>query len=46
MQVSDDDGLGNILTNTGNANIEMQPNVGGGGKHFQPTIIQTAIIKY
>jgi hypothetical protein len=31
---------------SGNANIEMQPNVGGGQKHFQPTIIQTAIIKY
>jgi hypothetical protein len=24
----------------------MQPNEGGGAKHFQPTIIQTAIIKY
>lgn len=30
----------------GNADIEMQPNTGGGQKHFQPTIIQTAIIKY
>lgn len=31
---------------SGNANIEMQPNVSLDRKHFQPTIIQTAIIKY
>jgi len=46
VQLSSDDGLGDFATNSGNANIEMQTNTGGGQKHFQPTIIQTAIIKY
>lgn len=41
-----DGNTGTKDTNGGNAQIEMQPNVGGGQKHFQPTIIQTAIIKY
>jgi len=42
----DDENLTTPSTVTGYADIEMQSNVGGGQKHFQPTIIQTAIIKY
>ena len=41
------DGTGNTATtNSSSANISMSSNTGGGQKHFQPTIIQTAIIKY
>ncbi len=45
IQGSDNNG-GSLNTNTGTANITMTTNVSADRKHFQPTIIQTAIIKY